>query len=236
MTRSIQTIIVEPARLVRESLRHLLCDNDFDVVLDVASLSEAICKLQVCSPELILISSAAVRPAPEDVHSLKRPSNKLVLLADDLTKQDSGIIRWVNLAGCLSTNSSADGFIYSLKAILAGEVVIGREVLAQIGRPTQDLTTQDPATLVERIQAQREQSGGPPGGFHELDPSDIQLLSLIMSGKSTKNIASCLGISKDAVMAQLRILMRQMGVQTRVQAALWIARSGLLQDDPSIGA
>ena len=56
------------------------------------------------------------------------------------------------------------------------------------------------------------------------------MLGLVATGCMNKQIALRLGISEKTVKAHLTRIFRQIGVDDRMQAALWARRHGLVDD------
>ena len=56
------------------------------------------------------------------------------------------------------------------------------------------------------------------------------MLGLVATGCMNKQIAFRLGISEKTVKAHLTRIFRQIGVDDRMQAALWARRHGLVDD------
>ncbi|MFF5367587.1 response regulator transcription factor [Streptomyces sp. NPDC013187] len=61
--------------------------------------------------------------------------------------------------------------------------------------------------------------------FHELTRRELEVLSLLTTGDSNRRLAHRLGIAERTVKAHLTSLMRKLGVESRVEAALLAQRS-----------
>jgi DNA-binding NarL/FixJ family response regulator len=64
----------------------------------------------------------------------------------------------------------------------------------------------------------------------ELTPRERDVLQLIVSGGSNKQVARKLGISEKTVKGHLTKLFQRIGAPDRTQAALWAERNGLFRD------
>ena len=64
----------------------------------------------------------------------------------------------------------------------------------------------------------------------ELTPRERDVLQLIVSGGSNKQVARKLGISEKTVKGHLTKLFQRIGVADRTQAALWAERNGIFRD------
>ena len=69
-----------------------------------------------------------------------------------------------------------------------------------------------------------------PNSGSSLTQRERQILRLIVSGHSNKQIGRELGISEKTVKGHLTNLFQRIGVQDRTQAALWAEREGIFRD------
>jgi DNA-binding NarL/FixJ family response regulator len=67
----------------------------------------------------------------------------------------------------------------------------------------------------------------------ELTPRERDVLQLIVSGGSNKQVARKLGISEKTVKGHLTKLFQRIGVADRTQAALWAERNGIFRAQAS---
>ena len=69
-----------------------------------------------------------------------------------------------------------------------------------------------------------------PGGlFVPLSPREMEVLELIVRGKSNKEIARQLGISSQTVKNHLSSILRKLSVNDRTQAAVYALRRGWIR-------
>jgi len=114
-------------------------------------------------------------------------------------------------------DSGAAGYL--LKDSEPEELLAGIEAAAQGGSP---LAPRVATTLVEE-----RRSGGTPESISE---REREVLALLGAGVANKQIAFRLGISPKTVKSHLSHIFRQIGVNDRLQAALWARRHGLVDD------
>ena len=65
-----------------------------------------------------------------------------------------------------------------------------------------------------------------------LTPREIDILELVVEGKTNKEIAYTLNISENTVKIHLRNILEKLHLQNRIQAAVYAVRQGLV-DEPS---
>ena len=61
----------------------------------------------------------------------------------------------------------------------------------------------------------------------DLTPRELEILHLVLEGKTNKGIASEIEISVKTVEFHLDNIYRKIGVQTRIMAGLWAIQQGL---------
>ena len=67
-----------------------------------------------------------------------------------------------------------------------------------------------------------------PAGSEELTPRERDVLSLLVQGKSNRQIAERLGISEHTAKFHVTAVLQKMGAQTRTEAVVKAARLGLV--------
>jgi DNA-binding NarL/FixJ family response regulator len=76
--------------------------------------------------------------------------------------------------------------------------------------------------LAASLRAPREDSSA------ELTPRELEVLRLIGSGETNKQIAAALSISERTAQSHVSRVLSKLGLRSRTQAALWAAREGLV--------
>lgn len=69
----------------------------------------------------------------------------------------------------------------------------------------------------------------PGSPFHPLSSREMEVLSLMVDGKSNKEIASFLGISHQTVKNHVTSVLRKFGVEDRTQAVVYAVKRGWIQ-------
>lgn len=68
----------------------------------------------------------------------------------------------------------------------------------------------------------------------ELTSREIEVLELVVEGKTNKEIASTLIISENTVKIHLRNILEKLHLQNRIQAAVYAVREGLVDDTSQV--
>ena len=71
--------------------------------------------------------------------------------------------------------------------------------------------------------AQRPREAGP---FESLTPRELSVLTCIARGRSNKEIAAKLTLAEKTVKNHVSNLLSKLGLQSRMQAALWAVQKG----------
>jgi two-component system, NarL family, response regulator DevR len=207
----IRILVAGEHRLSTEGLTQLLReDRRVAVVGQATSAAEAIARISALEVDIVLIDLAAPKADWLDgIGRMARPGppavRVIVLSAND---SDEFLVRAIE--------SGASGYLLKdvdlaalSSAILA--VARGEQVLAEgSGRRMLEL---------------HKEGGHPLAGLSE---RQTEILKLVGSGLSSKEIASRLGLREKTVRNQCSRLYARIGVQDRGQAILYAIRSGLV--------
>jgi two-component system NarL family response regulator len=95
------------------------------------------------------------------------------------------------------------------------------DVLAETIRAVHAGQERLPPKLARRLEARQQRA--------ELSKREMDVLRLLVKGRSNKEIASDLAVSEDTVKAHLKTLFVKLDVQDRTQAAISAVRHGIVQ-------
>jgi DNA-binding NarL/FixJ family response regulator len=82
------------------------------------------------------------------------------------------------------------------------------------------------AWLKRQLDSVRRSYSEPGSPFHPLSDREMEVLVLIVEGKSNKEIASLLGISHQTVKNHITSILRKFGVEDRTQAVVYALKRG----------
>ena len=134
------------------------------------------------------------------------PSAQIVVLAQPGDERLLADCLQAGADGCLFTDMSPEALIQSIRLAALGENLF----------PT-------------RVGQLLLQAGG-PCERPRLTPREKDILRGLLAGYSNKMIANDLGTTDMTVKAQLRHLLRKLGVANRTQAALWAREQGIASE------
>lgn len=120
-------------------------------------------------------------------------------------------------AGYCTKDIQPDRLTELIFRIMEGNYVMADEVMGE----------KDFAHWLERQLDSARRSYSEPGSpFHPLSDREMEVLTLVVEGKSNKEIASQLGISHQTVKNHITSILRKFGVEDRTQAVVYALKRG----------
>jgi NarL family two-component system response regulator LiaR len=210
-------LIVDDHQIVRQGIRAVLEDEDFEIVGEAGSGDEAVALLAGRSsadvPDVVLMD--LVMPGLPAIEAIRRirqasPSTQVLVLTTFLEDRQ---VQEALAAGAI-------GFL--LKDVLKSD--LARAIRgARQGRPWLHPEAQ-------RLLMQRVTSRPVPPPHETLTPRERTVLELIGRGCSNKQIAAELHLSEGTVKGYTSLIFDKLGVADRTQAALYAVRNGLVPE------
>jgi NarL family two-component system response regulator LiaR len=208
---AIRIVIVDDHEIVREGLRALfLGQRDFEIVGEAGNGEEAEAVCRKYHPDVVLLDLRMPKVGgAEGIARIKAvsPSTNILVLTSYL---DPGIVKEMLRAGAL-------GFM--LKDVSRNELLDAIRSTAD-GKPVLHADAQ--AQLVSEVSGKVEYSP-----IDDLTSRELDILRLIASGRSNKEIAGDLTLTEGTVKGYVSNVLAKLGVQDRTQAALLAVREGL---------
>jgi two-component system nitrate/nitrite response regulator NarL len=201
-----RTILIEPNRLFRQGLQHLLTGSRFEVGAEFNTVDRALdAGGSDGEPELVISGQPVTAEA--DLRALRDafPTARIVVLADDLSVDVLRLAMGGGADGFLIKTVSPEALIQSLQLILLGEKVFPTNLAALL----LDMNAVSPQHSVRG-----------------LSPREQEILQALVTGASNKLIAIRLGITEATVKVHLKTLLRKLDVNNRTQAAIWAMNNG----------
>lgn len=209
---AIRIVIVDDHEIVREGLRALfLGQRDFEVVAEAGNGEEAEAQCRKHKPDVALLDLRMPKVGgKEAISSIKvaSPTTNVLVLTSYL---EPGIVREVLKAGAL-------GFM--LKDVARHELLDAIRSTAE-GKSVLHADAQQ--QLVSEVSGKKESSP-----LEGLTSRELDILRLIASGRSNKEIANDLSLTEGTVKGYVSNVLAKLGVQDRTQAALLAVREGVL--------
>jgi DNA-binding NarL/FixJ family response regulator len=212
-------LLVDDHVLFRKGVAALLAPRpDMQVVGEAGDGLEAIEAARRLLPDVILMDIgmpncdglAATRCIKREM-----PHVKIIMLT--VSDDDQHLFEAIKCGaqGYLLKNLEPDQLHNMLESISRGEAplsgVIAARILKEFTQP--ELGTTRDAEIVD-----------------QLTPREIEILELVVDGKTNREIASALVISENTVKIHLRNILEKLHLQNRIQAAVYAVRQGLIED------
>jgi two-component system nitrate/nitrite response regulator NarL len=205
---SSRTILIEPNRLFRQGLKHLLAGTRFEVEAEFGTMEQAVDG--AIASGLVIIGEVSKEPGK--LHKLRDayPDARIVVLAIDLTVDALREAMNTGADGFLMKDVSLEALIQSLELIMMGERVY-------------------PSSLASML-LDINNAPLPLNSNRGLSPREREILQALVTGASNKMIANELGITEATVKVHLKTLLRKIDVSNRTQAAIWAMNNGFSAD------
>jgi NarL family two-component system response regulator LiaR len=205
---TIRVVIADDHRVVRDGLCYLLGQEpDVEVVGEAGDGRKALDIVAATSPDVLLLDLYMPEPDGHAVLAALQdaPHRPAVVVLTSAT-DDQNLVRAVH-AGATS---------YVLKTAPA------ERVLTAIRDAAAGTSSLSPELLTRLTRALRQPP--PPDPLEALSPRERDVLRLIARGHSNRQIARDLAIGEQTVKTHVRGILTKLGLQDRVQAAIFALR------------
>jgi DNA-binding NarL/FixJ family response regulator len=210
-----QILLVDDHALIRDALRAILAEIMACAVIDEADSARKAMELAESNPETQLVILDLGLPDGDGLQLLKTirarlPATAVVVLSSSTESDVMAAALDAGAVGFIPKSAPRSVMLGALGLVLAGGIYIPPE--AWPSRP-KDV----PPAVSERSPTPAELG---------LTGRQLDVLALLMRGRSNKAIARTLSIAEVTVKHHVTALMRALQVRNRTEAALAIARYG----------
>ena len=220
----IKIMLVDDHVLFRKGLASLLASRGMEVVGEASNGVEALEAARELRPDLILMDVrmpvldglGATRLIREEL-----PGSRIVMLT--VSDDDHDLFEAIKSGaqGYLLKNMEPDDLFEMLEGTFRGEAPISRSLASRILAEFANQAHRDP---------------GPAPLHSTLTARETEVLQLVASGTSNRDIANSLCISENTVKNHLRNILEKLHLENRVQAVSYALRQGLIQDPAQVGS
>lgn len=210
----IPVMVVDDHEIWRDGVRSMLKDTEFEVVGEAASGKEALDTVADIHPRLVLLDiRMAGGDGFETLTALKGYYAQLSVVMLTTYSNPTFMARAVagGASGYLLKGVKRQELLEALRAVADGETLLSRE------------------DLVHSLRCVSENSKGSEDLAEPLTPREVEVLRLLATGLSNRDIAALLFIGEGTVKTHVEHIIGKLAVSDRVQAAVWAARQGLVQ-------
>jgi two-component system, NarL family, response regulator LiaR len=206
----IRIVIADDHFIVRQGLRVFLSfDPDLEVVGEAVNGKQAIELAHSLNPDVILMDLVMpVMGGVEAIATIRRELPDVEVLALTSILEDNSVVDAIRAGaiGYLLKDTEADDLMRAIKAAAAGQVQLSPKAALRLMREVRIPDNTDPLTHRE-----------------------TEILKLVGSGLSNKDIAHQLTIGEKTVRTHVSNVLAKLNVTSRTQAALHAVRLGLVK-------
>jgi len=216
MSQAIRVLIVDDHTIVRKGIRALLAEiAGIEVVGEADNGQEAVTQADRLRPDVILMDLAM--PKMDGIEATRQikasqPDSRILVMTSFAADDKVFPAIKAGALGYLLKESAPEDLVQAIRQIHRGESslhpTIARKVLQEITHPSDRPPTPNP--LTER---------------------EAEVLRLVAQGLSNQDIARKLNISDPTVRTHVSNIMSKLHLATRIQAALYALREGLVALD-----
>lgn len=209
----VRILLVDDHNVVRQGLRMFLSvGGEFEVVGEARDGEEAVRLSSELNPDVVLMD--LLMPVMDGITAIgqiraRQPDVEVIALTSVL--EDASVVGAVRAGaiGYLLKNTEGSELRRAVRAAAAGQVQLSPEASARL--------------MTELRQ---------PAQSEVLTERETEVLKLVASGKSNKEVAQQLGITERTVKTHVSSIMGKLAVQSRTQAALYAVRAGIVSVSP----
>lgn len=208
--------ILSKNEILREGLRRILLDQDFEVDQTASRMAEL--GSEMIHGSVLLVDGIVFEEGLQTCQTLREkfPDQKIVLMTDEYSVE--------NVTSAFSTGA-IDGYIVkamsceplagALRLISLGEKVIPSQVVDSLSGAFSRSTTPN---------WQARCAGA------NLSAREVEILRCLVDGDPNKVISRRLSITDATVKVHIKAILRKLRVKNRTQAAIWAVERGLNVD------
>jgi len=217
-------MLVDDHPLFRQGLRRVLeAEKDMEVIIEVADGIEALRIAKQLSPDVVIMDiNLPGMNGLQVTRELKAVMPDIAVIMLTAYHDDEQIFHAVRAgaAAYFPKDVTPRRLVEAIRQVVQGNYVIDDEVLGKPEVATWLLQQFDQVAYVD---------GVPNEMFTPLSPREMEILQHIARGRSNKEVAYELGISRQTVKNHMTSILRKLAVNDRTQAALYAVRRGWIR-------
>jgi two-component system response regulator NreC len=207
----IRIVLADDHVLVRQGLKSLLEREGFQVVAEASDGQEAVRHVESLKPDIAVMDiSMPILNGLNAAREMGRssPQTKTILLTQHDESQYIREALEAGVKGYVLKNQVSSDLLLAIRQVSRGQVYLSPGVSRAV---------------MEVYQSKSEKSKNP------LTSRERQVLQLVAEGKSTKDVASLLGISVKTAESHRTRLMQKLDIHETASLVLYAVRHGIVQ-------
>jgi len=216
---SVRILVCDDHALFREGLSRILQEEPgWEVVATAADGREAVEKAETLRPDLLLLD--VVMPGMDGIDAArllqkkKVPARIIMLSAFD--EERFVLDAWkAGIHGYILKDTATSELIRAVRCVSEGEVWVGEGFLSRVMEKYR-----------AAVEGRRDET---PAAVAGLTAREVEVLRLVGGGRRNKETAARLFISEKTVKTHLTHIYQRLGLEDRVEIALFAIRHGLAE-------
>lgn len=214
----VRVLVADDHTLFRQGLGQLIeMEDDLEVVGEAADGRDAIAKARELLPDVILmdINMPGVNGVDATAQILEeRPDAGIIVLT--MHRQDQYVFDAMRAGarGYLLKDAKADDLVFAIRMVARGASLVDPRMTTTVLKEFRRLAKQ----------------GDADQGLGGLTSKELEILRLLATGLSNREIANRLSLSEKTVKNYLSNVFQKLGISDRVQAAIYALRHGLVAE------
>ncbi|MDX6673501.1 MAG: two-component system, NarL family, response regulator LiaR [Solirubrobacteraceae bacterium] len=212
---ALRVLVVDDHRLFRSGLRDVLEESGIAIAGEADSGEEALELAPAMSPDVVIMDLTLPGiSGAEATRRLLAADPKLTVLVVTVSADGDDIDEALaaGARGYLLKDATARELVAGVRAAAAGEAPLSPPVAARLVASMRD------------ARRARDAAGDPA----DLSERELQVLRLISEGRDNTQIARALYISPETVKDHVSHILSKLGVENRIQAAVYAVRTDLV--------
>ena len=210
----IRVVLVDDHTLLRQGLRHSLQELGIHVVGEASNGQAGVRLVGELRPDVVVMDLHM--PQMDGIQAVRQvlaadPDARVIMLTISTEEDDVLAALTAGACGYVLKTAPPEDVDRAIRAAHAGDGAIAPEVTARLIARLR----QDPAPT-------------PPPDPPPLTPRELEILRLIADGKENAEIAQALVISPSTAKNHVASVLEKLGVDNRVQAAVYAVRAGIV--------
>lgn len=222
-------LVVDDHAIWREGVRSMLLATEFEIVGMAGSGTEATALAPEINPRIVLLDiRMAGGDGFETLAALKKQNPRMAVVMLTTYENPTYMARAIagGASGYLLKGIERQELLAALRAVASGETLLKSEdfihTLRSVRDSDEDLRSSSGKKAAAILSLPEE-------AYDPLTRREEEVLRLVATGLSNREIGSVLFISEGTVKSHVEHIIGKLGVSDRVQAAVWAVRSGLVE-------
>ena len=210
-------VVVDDAELFREALRAVFTQEGFDVVGVAADAMKGIDLAREHESDIVMLDLLMPGMSGlEVVGSIIKasPRSRVVLLTASESAEDLLAAVKAGASGYLRKDTPLPRLVVAMNDVIEGGAAVSPAMGGKLFSALRDLLRHQGASAGRRT---------------ELTGRELEILTLVGEGQTSREIASKLYISENTVRNHVRNILDKLGMKSRFEAVNWASREGLIE-------